>query len=1316
MAALTLTTPAILADGVNATEAKTLTFSLAPELFEGDIITFTDVDGTQVQRELSPTDIGNGIITVDLSTLHGSVSYTTTLDFDEAVEPVGMFDTTAPTVTSILLADASLKVGETSLVTITFSEAVTNFTNADLTIENGTLSDLVSADGGLTWTATFTPTVAIEDITNVITVEATYTDLAGNTGDGGSSGTFAIDTLAPTAPSAPDLASGNDSGSSSSDNLTTVTTPTFTGTAEAGATVTLYDTDGTTVLGTSIATGGIWSITASALAAGSHTLTAKATDAAGNVSSSSGPLDITIDTTAPTLAITSDVSSLKFGQTATITFTFSEDPGVSFVTTDIAVSGGTVSAISGSGLTRTATFTPDEDTNGGTASITVASGTYLDAAGNNGGAGATPSLTFDTQAPTATIVVADTALKAGETSLVTITFSEAVTGFSNADLTISNGTLSAVASSDGGVTWTATFTPTSSVEDATNFITLNNTGVVDAAGNAGSGTSDSNNYAIDTKAPTATIVVADTALKVGETSLVTITFSEAVTGFSNADLTISNGTLSAVASSDGGVTWTATFTPTSSVEDATNLITLNNTGVADAAGNAGSGTGDSNNYAVDTKAPTLSITSDVPSLTVGEVATITFTFSEDPGASFTWDGSAGDIVVTGGTLGAISGSGLTRTATFTPDAATDGGAASITVASSTYTDAAGNSGSAGVTPSLTFDTQAPTAGTLSLTSLTDTGASNLDGLTGDRTFDLTLTGVEGGTVVYEVNKDEAGWVLTTAEQIDLIDGSYQFRAVVTDLAGNSATSNVTMVQIDGIASAAPGVSLTTDTGAADTITSNGALSLTGVEADADVEYSIDNGETWSASFAALEGENSVQVRQTDVAGNVSASTAFSFTLDTQAATGLAFSGISSDTGISGTDEITRSKAFDISGTAEAGSLVEVSLDGDVLGTALADGDGQWTYGVTGLADGSYEFTATATDIAGNTSLPASLAVVVDNTSPAPVVTGISDDRGSSATDNLTSDNNLAISGTAEAGSSVEVILTGPNGVEITLVGIANETGLWSVQSGLLADGAYTATAVSTDLAGNVRATTSPFAFTVDTTAPTVDVVLGVQDESGASTVTFTFNEAVDGFAEGDLQVVGGVVTGLTQDLLADPSGKTFTATFTEDPDFDGNASVTVVGGSYTDLAANSGAEETSNTIVLEDTNAPTVASVVLADASLTVGQTTLVTITFSEAVTGFDLSDLTAENRRAQRPRHSRRGDVDGDVHASRGHRGCHERGHCRDLLHGRRRQCRRGRHEPQLHGRHQGADGSDALKVHHQRERGDRNGDRHAQRHGRRR
>src|SRR5207253_1507747 len=143
-------------------------------------------------------------------------------------------------------------------------------------------------------------------------------------------------------------------------------------------------------------------------------------------------------------------------------------------------------------------------------SITVAGGTYTDTAGNNGGAGTTPSLTFDTKAPTATIVLADTALRTEERRVVTITISEAASGFDASDVTVENGTVGAFTSADGGVTWTGTFTPTANIEDATNVVSLAAT-YTDAAGNAG-GAATSANYQVDTKAPTATIVLADTAL------------------------------------------------------------------------------------------------------------------------------------------------------------------------------------------------------------------------------------------------------------------------------------------------------------------------------------------------------------------------------------------------------------------------------------------------------------------------------------------------------------------------------------------------------------------------------------------------------------------------------------------------------------------------------------------------------------------------------------------------------------------------------------------------------------------------------------
>src|SRR4029450_5176669 len=111
--------------------------------------------------------------------------------------------------------------------------------------------------------------------------------------------------------------------------------------------------------------------------------------------------------------------------------------------------------------------------------------------------------------------------------------------------------------------------------------TLNNAGVQDAAGNSGTGTTNSNIYAIDTALPTASIVVTATALAIGEPSLVTITFTEAVTGFDNTDLTIANGALSAVSTLDGGVTWTATFTPAGGVTAPTKVITFDNGGGAE---------------------------------------------------------------------------------------------------------------------------------------------------------------------------------------------------------------------------------------------------------------------------------------------------------------------------------------------------------------------------------------------------------------------------------------------------------------------------------------------------------------------------------------------------------------------------------------------------------------------------------------------------------------------------------------------------------------------------------------------------------------
>ncbi|MCQ2049381.1 Ig-like domain-containing protein, partial [Stutzerimonas kunmingensis] len=271
----------------------------------------------------------------------------------------------------------------------------------------------------------------------------------------------------------------------------------------------------------------------------------------------------------------------------------------------------------------------------------------------------------------------------------TITFNEAVSGLAIGDFTVANGALSGLSSGDGGVTWTATLTPTASITDTTNLITLDNTGVADAAGNTGTGTTDSNNYAIDTLRPTASIVVADTALAVGETSTVTITFNEAVSGLALGDFTVANGVLSGLSSADGGITWTATLTPTVSITDTTNLITLDNTGVADAAGNTGTGTTDSNNYAIDTLRPTASIVVADTALAAGETSTVTITFNEAVSGL-----AIGDFTVANGALSGLSSAdgGITWTATLTPTASITDTTNLITLDNTGVADAAGNTG------------------------------------------------------------------------------------------------------------------------------------------------------------------------------------------------------------------------------------------------------------------------------------------------------------------------------------------------------------------------------------------------------------------------------------------------------------------------------------------------------------------------------------------------------------------------------------------------------------------------------------------------
>ncbi|MEK0188850.1 Ig-like domain-containing protein, partial [Microcoleus anatoxicus] len=238
------------------------------------------------------------------------------------------FDHTAPAVTFVSVpASSSYVAGAQLNFTVNFSEAVTLDTTGGtpriaITMGSSTVyASYVSGSGSSALTFRYTVQSGDLDSNGIALAAAidlnggTIRDSAGNNATTtlnsvGSTTGVVVDAVAPATPSVPDLASSSDTGSSNTDNSTGDTTPTFTGTAEAGSTVTLYDTDGTTVLGSATADGsGNWSITSSTLAYGSHTVTAKAADAAGNVSAASAGLSIDIDFALAPLEVTTNSDS-----------------------------------------------------------------------------------------------------------------------------------------------------------------------------------------------------------------------------------------------------------------------------------------------------------------------------------------------------------------------------------------------------------------------------------------------------------------------------------------------------------------------------------------------------------------------------------------------------------------------------------------------------------------------------------------------------------------------------------------------------------------------------------------------------------------------------------------------------------------------------------------------------------------------------------------------------------------------------------------------------------------------------------------------
>ncbi|SUA55932.1 VCBS repeat [Oligella ureolytica] len=307
--------------------------------------------------------------------------------------------------------------------------------------------------------------------------------------------------------------------------------------------------------------------------------------------------------------------------------------------------------------------------------------------------------------------------------------------------------------------------------------------------------------------------------------------------------------------------------------------------------------------------------------------------------------------------------------------------------------------------------------------------------------------------------------------------------------------------------------------------------------------------------------------------------------------------------------------------ADPGDLVTVTYDGKVIaeGTVgdFAAGYGSYLEIAISLtkeqhpATGTEEFDLSklkvhVTDKAGNTgtSDDGEVEPFVGEALPKPIIEAYIDnvaggiEGGDPVGHNgITNDNAGAIRGTVDMTSGnvneVWVYVSGLGPIRV----VPDESGSWIVTSEQLGqltttttlqDGAVTVIARAYNAASNVISEVSEtFVFTVDTVAPTVEVnivkdSLNIADDT--SEVTFKFSEEPVGFELSDIEVTGGQLSDLVQNL---DNPLWWTATFTSDPSAEGIASVTVPAGRFTDKAGNSNVEDKSDTVAY-DTKAPTV--------------------------------------------------------------------------------------------------------------------------------
>ncbi|MCM7281507.1 Ig-like domain-containing protein [Enterobacter hormaechei] len=1160
-------------DILNATEAQSdLAISGTSTAEAGQTLTVS-LNG----KDYTTTVSANGSWTLnvpaaDLAGLtDGSVTVTASVS-DKAGNPASVdhtltVDVTVPAVTIHTVAgDDVINVAEHNQAQIVSGSATGAAAGDTVTVTIGGQSYTTVLDAAGNWSVGVSANVISGLSDGSVTVTASVTDAAGNTGSGTHNVT--VDTGLPSvsfnAISDDNVLNAVEKGQDLSVNGTSANL-----TEGTVVTVTLNGKNYTATT----AADGTWSLTVpaadlSGLGEASYTLSATATNGVGN--SISTTANLLVDTALPTVTIntvagdnvinaaevaagqtiTGKVANADIGNTVTVniggnTYTATVQ---SDLTWSVNVPESVLTALGNGDLTVSATVTNDHGNTGtGERDITI------DAS--------LPGLRVDTVAGDDVI----NSIEHGQNLIVTgssdglaagTTLTVTVNGKTYAASVLADGTWSAaIPAADVGALAAGTVTVTVAGQSAAgNPVSISHDVTVDLAAVAISIDAIATDDVINAAEKGADLVLSGSTSNVEENQTVTITF----------------GGKSYTAKVDADGNWTATV-PSSDLaglKDGDASVQVSVTNVNGNSASAG------REYSVDATAPTVTI-----------------------------DTVAGDNVINGSEAAAgvaISGTttaevGQTVTVNLGGNSYTaqvqQGGVWSInvpaadlsTLADNGYTvqvsvsDAAGNPGSAG--KAITLDTTPPTVsfnvvagddvinsvehGQAQVVSGTATGAS-----VGDKLV-ITI-----GSNQYTTTVDASGkWsVGVPASDISaLTDGTVTLSATITDSAGNSSTQthdvvvNTASVALtvntlsgdDVINAAEAGASLVINGSSAQfasgtqvTITLNGKSYTAIIQSDGSWTTTVPAADVGTLADGA---SYQVSVSAQDSAGN-SASATHTISVDTTAPV------ISVNT-LSGDDVLNAAEAQQPltvhgSSSAEAGQTVTVTLGGKTY-TALVANDGTWTLDVpaadlANLSEGALTVTASVNDKAGNNG-QTTHTLTVDTVAPAVTISTVADDDIVNDAEQLAGQ---TISGTttAEQGQTVTVSFNG-HSYQATVA--AN--GSWSVfvpgRDFLgLSDGDYTITATVSDKAGNPGSATHDVTLNGD--VPTIAIN------------TFAQDDIVNAAEHGTPLVISGTTDAPTgQTVTITLNGKTYTATVQNDGTWSytvGSADVTALadGGSY----------------------------------------------------------------------------------------------------------------------------------------------------------